>query len=172
MKRKIYLLILILLFLITAKAFAGTKTTLDITKLNQQLATSSKNIYQTNYETKPSTNIFFTLITWTIYGLIFAGLIFFIRIKLVKQTPKTLPSQNMKILDSLYFSEKPGIHLVEIGEKFWAIGVTEHKVKLLFEITDKKLIEKIKLNDNTNKNAFNKYLDYFTFQHRSGKKCC
>lgn len=49
----------------------------------------------------------------------------------------------INVVDEIMLGQNRGIVLCEIGEKLYALGVTDHNINMLFEINNPKLLEEI-----------------------------
>lgn len=49
----------------------------------------------------------------------------------------------INVVDQVVLGQNRGIILCEIGEKLYALGVTDHNINLLFEVNNQKLLEEV-----------------------------
>ncbi|HBQ24764.1 MAG TPA: flagellar biosynthetic protein FliO [Syntrophomonas sp.] len=81
----------------------------------------------------------------------------------------------IQVVDEVMLGQNRGIVLCEVGEKIYAIGVTDHNITVLFEIDNPKLLEEISKSNITiveteatfNWNLWRKTLSKFLKPHRS-----
>lgn len=55
----------------------------------------------------------------------------------------------IQVVDEVTLGQNRGIVLCEVGEKLFAVGVTDHNINFLFEIDNPKLLEDISLSQST-----------------------
>lgn len=55
----------------------------------------------------------------------------------------------IQVVDEVTLGQNRGIVLCEVGEKLFAVGVTDHNINILFEIDNPKLLEDISLSQST-----------------------
>lgn len=58
-----------------------------------------------------------------------------------KQMTRRMQGEWIQVLDEVMIGPNRGIMLCEVGGKVFAVGVTDHQVATLFEVTDEALIE-------------------------------
>ncbi len=58
----------------------------------------------------------------------------------------------LHVVDEVILGQSRGIILCEVGQKIYAVGVTDHNISLLFEINNPKLMEEIASGDYTDHN--------------------
>ncbi len=68
-----------------------------------------------------------------------------------KQVANKMQGTWIHVVDEVALGQNRGIVLCEVGEKLYAIGVSDSNINLLFEINNPKLLEEINLNDNIEK---------------------
>jgi len=56
----------------------------------------------------------------------------------------------LNVVDEVILGQNRGIVLCEVGQKIYAVGVTNHNISLLFEINNEKLLEEISSGDYMN----------------------
>lgn len=76
------------------------------------------------------------------------------------------------VVDEVTLGPSRGIVICEVGEKLYAIGITDHNINLLFEINNPKLLEEISLNQSSDETtaAKNKDIRDYITKLFSGKK--
>lgn len=60
-----------------------------------------------------------------------------------KQVSRRMQGSWLHVVDEVLLGQNRGIVLCEIGEKLYAIGVTDHSISFLFEVDNPKLLEEI-----------------------------
>lgn len=60
-----------------------------------------------------------------------------------KQVSRKMEGNWLHIIDEVMLGQNRGIVLCEIGEKIYALGVTDHSIALLFEVNNPQLLEEI-----------------------------
>ncbi|MEN6326324.1 MAG: flagellar biosynthetic protein FliO [Syntrophomonas sp.] len=60
-----------------------------------------------------------------------------------KQVSRKMEGTWLHVVDEVVLGQNRGIVLCEIGEKLYALGVTDHNISLLFEINNSKLLEEV-----------------------------
>ena len=68
-----------------------------------------------------------------------------------KQVTGKMQGTWINVVDEVVLGQNKGIVLCEVGEKLYAIGITDNNINLLFEINNTKLLEEISFNDNLEK---------------------
>ncbi len=68
-----------------------------------------------------------------------------------KQVTGKMQGTWINVVDEVVLGQNKGIVLCEVGEKLYAIGITDNNINLLFEINNAKLLEEISFNDNVEK---------------------
>lgn len=144
-KRYLVLLgILVLLF-----AFVSAVCAADMDGLNKELDK------QTETKTKsPSLAVSFLKLIVAL-GLII-GAAWSILYIFSKQMGIKAQGMWINVVDEVMLGQNRGIILCEIGEKLYALGVTDHSINLLFEVNNPKLIEEISQIDYNNISPANK----------------
>ncbi len=111
----------------------------DIEELNTELNK------QETKETYTPTKIWLEFLKLiVVLGLIVLVTWFIIRI-FGRQMTNKMQGTWIQVVDEITLGENRGIVLCEVGEKLYAIGVTDHNINLLFEINNPKLLEEISL---------------------------
>lgn len=59
----------------------------------------------------------------------------------------------LRIVDEVVLGQNRGVVLCEVGEKLYALGVTDHNVSFLFEVNNPKLIEDISVANSVNESG-------------------
>lgn len=60
-----------------------------------------------------------------------------------KQLSNKMQGTWIQVVDEVTLGQNSGIILCEVGEKLYAIGISDHNINLLFEIDNPKLLEEI-----------------------------
>lgn len=78
----------------------------------------------------------------------------------------------ISVVDEVTLGPSRGIVICEVGEKLYAIGITDHNINLLFEINNPKLLEEISLNQSSDDITATKNKDIRAYITKlfSGKK--
>lgn len=75
--------------------------------------------------------------------IIIVGLAY-LMMKLLRKNMKVLTKGlNINVLDQYAFSINKGIYITQIAGKVYVLGVTDHNINLITEITDEKVIDEI-----------------------------
>lgn len=86
----------------------------------------------------------FSLLIRLVFSLLFISAIAYLTMKLLKKNMKVLSAGvNIKVLDQYAFSVNKGLYITQIAGKVYVLGVTDHNINLLTEITDSEMIEEI-----------------------------
>jgi flagellar protein FliO/FliZ len=64
-----------------------------------------------------------------------------------KQLGKKMQGTWLQVVDEVALGQNRGIVLCEIGEKLYALGVTDHNISFLFEVDNSGLLEEISQNE-------------------------
>lgn len=64
-----------------------------------------------------------------------------------KQLGKKMQGTWLHVVDEVTLGQNRGIVLCEIGEKLYALGVTDHNISFLFEVNNSTLLEEISQNE-------------------------
>ncbi|MDD2620546.1 MAG: flagellar biosynthetic protein FliO [Syntrophomonadaceae bacterium] len=128
----IAVLCLVFLHILAISAFAVD----DIQQLNKELEKQQELNTQTN-------NIWIDFIKLiVILGLIIGVAWSLIRL-FGKQVNRKMEGTWLHVVDEVMLGQNRGIVLCEIGEKIYALGVTDHNISFLFEVNNAKLLEEI-----------------------------
>lgn len=116
-----------------------------ILPINSVLAASSALNIDTSLEPQviqpPS---MFSLLIRLVFSLLFISAIAYLTMKLLKKNMKVLSAGvNIKVLDQYAFSMNKGLYITQIAGKVYVLGVTDHNINLLTEITDSDMIDEI-----------------------------
>lgn len=134
-KRKVKILLIVLLlacaYIFTSTALAAT--TDGVKKvLDSQVATA---------ENAPS--LFSNVVKlMLVLGIIVAAAWAIIQL-FSKQLNRRIQGSWLHVVDEVMIGQNRGIVLVDIGEKIYALGVSDHGINLLFEVDNPKLLEEI-----------------------------
>lgn len=110
----------------------------DIEALNAELDRQ-----QQNQPYNSGTNLWLDFIKLiVVLGLIIAAAWSIIRI-FSKQITSKMQGTWIHVVDEVTLGPNRGIVLCEVGEKLYAIGVTDNNINLLFEVDNSKLLEEI-----------------------------
>lgn len=60
-----------------------------------------------------------------------------------KQVSRKMEGTWLRVADEVVLGQNRGIVLCEIGEKLYALGVTDHNISFLFEVNNPKLLEEV-----------------------------
>ncbi len=140
MKKKLFFIFLVLLFLIPcyilSSADNSVSNTTNTNKTLFQFAGPSKEVDSPGY-------FGMFIKTILILGLFGIG-IYYIFKYISKKQGLSFPHINViKIITSLPVGTNRFIQLIEIGNKYYLIGSTENQINLLTEITDKETVDRI-----------------------------
>ncbi|MDD2511180.1 MAG: flagellar biosynthetic protein FliO [Syntrophomonas sp.] len=128
---------LVILVLLMVVMLAGNASAIDnMSDLNQEL---DKEIQSS--DRSPSLWLDFLKLI-VILGLIIAAAWSVIRI-FGKQVNQKMQGSWLHVVDEVILGQNRGIVLCEIGEKLYAVGVTDHSISFLFEVDNPKLQEEI-----------------------------
>jgi len=126
------------LALILLQSLAVPVLAADMDKLNQELETQQQQeIDQPNLIIE-----FIKLIL--VLALIVAAAWSIIKL-FSRQVSSRMQGTWMHVVDEVTLGQNKGIILCEVGERVFAVGVTDHNISLLFEVTNPKLLEEISL---------------------------
>ena len=142
MSKKYYLgsyIVLLMVFLI-GLAFWGTAYAAESNGEYLQYQEPKAAVYSSGLSTL--TYIFSLLITFAIV----IGLAYFASRFIGQKMGKKLTIGNHKIIATLPLGTNRAVYIVEIAGKFLVLGVTDHTINILQEITDIEEIEKMKVN--------------------------
>lgn len=67
-----------------------------------------------------------------------------------KQLNNKMQGTWIQVVDEVALGQNKGIVLCEVGEKLYAIGVSDHNINLLFEVNNPKLLEEISYSESNN----------------------
>jgi len=102
-------------------------------------------------------DIFFLLIIF----IFVIGLAYFITKKLASLGTLRMQGKNMKILETIQIGMNQHIHLIEVGDKMFIIGVSKENICYLSEVDDKSI--DLSLYQMSNKTpSFEQYLRKWT----------
>jgi flagellar protein FliO/FliZ len=62
-----------------------------------------------------------------------------------RQVTSRMQGTWLRVVDEVTLGQNKGIILCEVGEKVFAVGVTDHNISVLFEVTHPKLLEEISM---------------------------
>ena len=128
----IILLTLIMLHIAILPAVAA-----DMDKLNQELDSQPQEADKPNLVVE-----FFKLLVALVLIVAAAWSI----IKLFShQATARMQGTWLHVVDEVTLGQNKGIILCEVGEKIFAVGVTDHNISVLFEVTHPKLLEEISI---------------------------
>ncbi len=133
-KKTIPLILLVFLFLAIAVGSVGAID--DMNALNREL---DKEVISGEHSSGLWLNIFKLFV---VLGLIIAASYSVIRI-FGKQVSRKMQGTWLHVVDEVILGQNRGIVLCEIGEKLYAIGVTDQSISFLFEVDNPKLREEI-----------------------------
>lgn len=86
----------------------------------------------------------FSLLAKLLISLIIVGGLAYLTIKFLKKNAQiTSASENISILDQYSMGMNKGLFIVEIAEKVLVLGVTDHNINVLYEISDRDQIERL-----------------------------
>lgn len=86
----------------------------------------------------------FSLLIRLVFSLMFISAIAYLTMKLLKKNMKVLSAGvNIKVLDQYAFSVNKGVYITQIAGKIYVLGVTDHNINLLTEVTDSEMIDEI-----------------------------
>jgi len=109
-------------------------------------------------------NLFWeTLLILFILG---ASILFIYKFVKKRRNIAFIDTEDIRVIGTTPIALNKYLQLVEISDKIIIIGVGEHSVNFITEITDKETVDKIKLNSSKNvsyqvKDTFNKFLNKF-----------
>jgi len=129
----VVLLAIILIELVTIPVLAA-----DMDKLNQELDNQ-----QQQQVDQPNLVIEFLKLL-LVLALIVAAAWSIIKL-FSRQVSSRMQGTWMRVVDEVTLGQNKGIILCEVGERIFALGVTDHNISLLFEVTNPKLLEEISL---------------------------
>lgn len=135
--RKKYVLVM-LLALVVLQSVALPVFAADMEKLNQEL----DNQQQQGLD-QPNLILEFLKLLFVL-ALIVAAAWSVIKI-FSQQVSSRMQGTWLHVVDEVTLGQNKGIILCEVGERIFAIGITDHNISLLFEITHPKLLEEISL---------------------------
>jgi len=135
-----YILVFILAIIIILVLASDIMAVDNFQAVEKALDNQSVNEFQ-------SPNLFLNFIKLIfILGLIIAAAWSIIRL-LGKKVSNHLRGTWIHVVDEVVLGQNRGIVLCEVGERIYAIGVTDHNISLLFEIDNPKLLEEISQNN-------------------------
>ena len=128
----IILLVLIMLQIAVLPVLAA-----DMDKLNQELDS------QPQEADKPNLVVEFIKLLIVLVLIVAAA---WSIIKLFsRQATSRMQGTWLHVVDEVTLGQNKGIILCEVGEKVFAVGVTDHNIAVLFEVTHPKLLEEISI---------------------------
>ncbi len=129
--------LVILLTLVMLQASVLPALAADMDKLNQELDS------QPQAMDKPNLAIEFIKLM-VVLVLIIAVAWFLIRV-FSRQVASRMQETWLRVVDEVTLGQNKGIILCEVGERVFAVGVTDHNISVLFEVTHPKLLEEISM---------------------------
>lgn len=131
-----FVVLLALLIIQCVATTAQAIDTSDISSLNQELDKG------TPAEVKAPSLWWETLKMLFVLALIVAAAWSIIRF-FSGQVKKRLQGNWLHVVDEVMFGQNRGVVLCEVGQKLYALGVTDHNISCLFEIDDPQLLKEI-----------------------------
>lgn len=135
-RKRLTLVLLLTLVLIQTAALPVLGADMD--KLNQELESQ-----QVQEMDKPNLVVEFVKLL-LVLTLIVAAAWSIIRL-FSRQVSSRMQGTWLHVVDEVTLGQNKGIILCEVGEKVFAVGVTDHNISVLFEVTHPKLLEEISL---------------------------
>ncbi len=87
----------------------------------------------------------FSLLVKLVVSLIIVGGLAYLTIRFLKRnTQINSGSENMVLLDQLALGMNRGVFVVDVASKVLVLGVTDHNVNLLYEVTDSEAIKEMR----------------------------
>lgn len=130
-------ILIILLSLIMLQVAILPAIAVDMEKLNQELDSQPQEADKPNLVVE-----FFKLLV--VLVLIVAAAWSIIKL-FSRQATTRMQGTWLHVVDEVTLGQNKGIILCEVGEKIFAVGVTDHNISLLFEVTHPKLLEEISI---------------------------
>lgn len=134
--RRNRLAVLVLITVMVVHMMAIPVLAADMDKLNQELDRQ-----QEKTADKPNLALEFVkllLVLALIVGAAWSVIRLFSR-----QVASKMQGTWLHVVDEVALGQNRGILLCEVGERIFAVGVTDHNISLLFEVTHPKLLEEI-----------------------------
>ncbi len=134
--RKRYAIIAVLcLILINILAYNALAID-DIKQLNQELEKQQEVNTQTH-------SLWWDFIKLVLILAIIIGVAWSLIRLFGKQVSRKMEGTWLHVVDEVVLGQNRGIVLCEIGEKLYALGVTDHNISFLFEVNNPKLLEEV-----------------------------
>ncbi|MBO8159361.1 flagellar biosynthetic protein FliO [Thermosyntropha sp.] len=152
-KEKRYIILFIILALLFA--FTASLNAADMNELNKEL-----NKQQTEVKTE-SPSLFLSFVKLILALGLIIGAAWSILHIFSKQMNIRAQGTWINVVDEVMLGQNRGIVLCEIGEKLYALGITDHNINLLFEVTNPKLLEEVSQADTgylKEDNKFNEFI--------------
>ncbi|MDD3267773.1 MAG: flagellar biosynthetic protein FliO [Syntrophomonadaceae bacterium] len=128
----IAVLCLVLLHILVFSALAVD----DIQQLNQELEKQQEVSTQTH-------SLWWDFIKLVVILALIIGVAWSLIRLFGKQVSRKMEGTWLHVVDEVVLGQNRGIVLCEIGEKLYALGVTDHNISFLFEVNNNKMIEEI-----------------------------
>jgi flagellar protein FliO/FliZ len=129
--------LIILLTLIMLQIAVVPVLAADMDKLNQELDS------QPQEAGKP--NLVVEFIKLLVVLVLIVGAAWSIIKLFSRQATSRMQGTWLHVVDEVTLGQNKGIILCEVGEKVFAVGVTDHNISVLFEVTHPKLLEEISM---------------------------
>lgn len=133
-RRRTMIILAVMLGLMNLMAFSAVAADMD--KLNQELDNQSESNRQ-------DFNLWLELFKLiVVLGLIIAAAYAVIRL-FSRQATGRIQGNWLHVIDEVMLGQNRGIILCEVGERVFAVGVTDHNISVLFEVNDPEILEQL-----------------------------
>ncbi|MDD3853842.1 MAG: flagellar biosynthetic protein FliO, partial [Syntrophomonadaceae bacterium] len=133
-RRRTIIILAVMVGLMNLMAFSAMAADMD--KLNQELDNQ-------NESNRQSFNLWLELFKLiVVLGLIIAAAYAVIRL-FSRQVTGRIQGNWLHVIDEVMLGQNRGIILCEVGERVFAVGVTDHNISVLFEVNDPELLEQV-----------------------------